>query len=138
MTGTPLLIATPEREALALLRGLASEHPVDMTGLEERLKDPVFKAAHMAQMTAQTIDIPAAYQVTFSIEHNHPGGTARHMSMSVQKRGRVPNQYAVWMVAEVLGFTGGLEDCVCWVEDLKGHGKAVNVVQIIDPPGGTA
>lgn len=140
MIGTPLIIGDAEKTKLRELRELAAKHPVDMRGIEARLKLPKTKAAHMAQMTAQTIDIPMAYQLTFSIETGHPGGTARHMSMSVQRAGRLPNQYAVWMVAELLGFVGGLDQCDhVWLEDLKGHGEAVNVVQIVnDAPGGTA
>jgi hypothetical protein len=134
--GTPLFLGTLEREALALLRGKAAEKPVSMIGIEQRLKDPAEKARHMAHMTAQTIDIPAAYQVTFSIETGHPAGMARHMSMSVQRNGRVPNQHAVWMVAELLGFVGSLDECMCWIEDLKDHGRAVNVVQPVDVHAG--
>lgn len=126
---TALLITTAEREALALLRGLASENPVDMRGLAARLKDPTAKAKHMDQMTRQSVSIPLDFLVTFSIETGHECGTARHMSMSVGTVGRIPNEHGVWLVAEILGFVGGLDQCVCWIEDLKGHGRAVNVVQ---------
>lgn len=139
MNGTPLIIGEPERAALTKLRDLAAEKPVNMQGITERLKLPKAKAQHMKQMTAQTIDIPMDYQVTFSIETGHPAGACRHMSMSVGKKGRVPNQHAVWMVAELLGFVGSLEQCdAIWLEDLKGHGEAVNVVQAIMATGGTA
>jgi len=83
----------------------------------------------MKQMTKQTVYLPAAYAVTFSIETNHPAGTCRHMSMSVKTEGRVPNEHAVWMVCEELGFTGSLQECHIWLEDLEGHGHAINVVQ---------
>lgn len=140
MTGTPLIVGTLEREALALLRGVAAANPVDMRGLPERLKLPEHKQRHMAQMTAQSVAIPRDFLVTFSVETGHPCGAARHLSMSVGKVGRLPNEPAVWLIAELLGFVGGLSECLCWVEDLQGHGKAVNVVQPIDPyaPGGTA
>lgn len=132
MIGTPLIIGDEQRAALAKLRELAAANPIDMPKLMERIKLPKPKAQHMAQMTAQTVGIPMDYMVTFSIEHGHPAGTCRHMSMSVGKKGRVPNQHAVWMVAEELGFVGGIEACMCWLEDLKGHGQAVNVVQPIN------
>jgi hypothetical protein len=136
--GTPLLIGLPEREALTQLRGLAAEHPVDMTHLLKRLKDPAQKAEHMAQMTRQSVAIPMDYLVTFSIELGHPCGTCRHMSMSVGKVGRVPNPQAVWMIAEILGFTGDLNECMTWQEELQGHGMAINVVQPITAEGGHA
>jgi hypothetical protein len=128
---TPLFIGPDEHVALQKLHDLAIVRPVDMTNLTERLRHPTNKKRHMRQMTEQTVYLPEAYAVTFSIETNHPGGrTARHMSMSVEREDRVPNQHAVWMVAEELGFTGTLQDCVVWMEDLR-QGKAVNIVQLL-------
>lgn len=129
---TPLMIGPNERKALDNLRKLANEHPVDMRTLPQRLETPDGKAAHMTQMTAQSIRLPVDFLVTFSIEIGHPIGTCRHMSMSVRKQGRVPNPLAAWMVAEQLGFVGGLESCNHWLEDLQGHGQAVNVVQPVN------
>jgi hypothetical protein len=131
MTGTPLLIGEHERIELRRIRRLANSRPLDMKTLPGLLLTPDGKAAHRECMTGQTIAIPAAYLVTFSIETNHPHGTARHMSMSVQRDGRLPNFAAVWMVAQELGFTGSLDECTTWLEDLQGHGKAVNVVQYV-------
>lgn len=124
-----LLIGPDEQLKLATLRELASQHPVDMTTLMEALKHPAGKAFHRSRMSAQTVSIPTYYLVTFSIETGHPAGTCRHMSMSVRTEGRVPHPHAVWMVAEVLGFVGGLDQCVHWMEDLEGHGLAINLVQ---------
>jgi len=131
MIGTPFLLGPNEIEALTHLADMAAQHPVDMTGLMERLKKPQEKRKHLKQMSKQTVYLPVAYAVTFSIEHGHPAGSARHMSMSVNREGRVPNEHAVWMVAEQLGFTGDLRSCTVWLEDLEGHGNAVNVVQLI-------
>ena len=125
------MIGDDERAALARLRGLANANPVDMRALPALLETPAGKAAHRERMNGQTIALPAAYLVTFSIETNHPHGTARHMSMSVQRKGRVPIEHAVWMVAVELGFTGGLGECTTWLEELQGHGNAVNVVQYV-------
>jgi len=105
-----------------------------MKKLVESIQTPEGKAAQMKQMTRQTIEIPLAYLVTFSIEHNHPCGTCRHMSMSVQKAGRIPNQYALWLIAEELGFWGSLKECAIWPEQLRGHGQAINVVQPMEKP----
>jgi hypothetical protein len=45
---------------------------------------------------------------------------------------RIPHPIGVWMVAEDLGFSGGLEACQIWIEDLSDGGKAFNVVQSIN------
>lgn len=125
------MIGPGEREALARLRAQAEARPIDVSTLERAIATPEGKAHHRIRMTEQTVLIPAAYMVTFSVETNHPHGTARHMSMSVQREGRLPIGHAVWMVAVELGFTGGLGECTTWLEELQGHGQAVNVVQYV-------
>lgn len=82
-------------------------------------------------MTAQSIRIqgPWPFFVTFWIETNHPVGTCRHMSMSITRDNRVPSPAAVWLIAEVLGFAGGLEACRQWPEELSDGGTAINIVQ---------
>lgn len=126
---TPFLLGPAEEAALRGLRELAARSPVEMQSLAARLATPEGKAAHMRQMTAQTIELPFGYMVTFSVESGHPIGAARHMSMSSPAEGRVPRPEAVWIVAELLGFAGSLEQCVSWPETLEGHGLAINLVQ---------
>jgi hypothetical protein len=129
--GTPLLIDDNIRAQIKSLAELAEANPVDVYGLLKRLRDPAVKKAHMAQMSRQSIDIPFLYRVTYSIELNHPCGKCRHMSMSVQREGRIPNEIGLWMVAKEFGFWGkSLRDCAgVWTEHLQGHGQACNLVQ---------
>ena len=129
--GTPLLIDDNVKSQIKALVELAEANPVLVKGLTQRLKNPENKTAHMAQMTRQTIEIPLGFLVTFSIEVGHPCGKCRHMSMSVNREGRVPNEIGLWMVAKEFGFWGEtVRACVAvWTEDLKGHGKAINIVQ---------
>lgn len=132
---TVLLIDPVVRERLRALCVLAQAHPVDMLSLIERLGTEAGKVEHMGAMTAQTVEIPVGFWVTFSIEHNHPCGSARHMSVSVGRADRAPNPHAVWMVAQELGFWGTLEDTTVWPEPLLGHRSvAINVVQPMNKP----
>jgi hypothetical protein len=129
---TPLVLGEEQHRVLAELRELASENPLQMQGLLEKLQDPNYKAAHMAHMSRQTVELPFGFMVTYSIEFGHPAGTCRHMSMSSPVKGRAPSPEAIDMVAELLGFVGGYRACVTWLEDLvRGDGlqKAVNLVQ---------
>lgn len=64
---TRLLIGPAERAALHELRVRAAAHPVDAAALEAKVSTPDGKAAHRDQMTRQTVRIPLAYLVTFSI-----------------------------------------------------------------------
>lgn len=133
MADAPLIITPDVQAALHKLRDVAARKPVEMAEVMRLLKTPRGARLHKQQMTAQSIRIPGPWDffVTFSIENGHPAGTCRHMSMSIMRDGRVPHPIGVWMVAEDLGFSGGLEACRVWIEDLSDGGKAVNVVQPI-------
>ncbi len=129
MIGTPLIIGPCERAQIATLIELAQRQAVNMIGMADRLERPLAKELHIDQMTAQTMFIPFAFLVTFSIETGHPCGTCRHLSMSSQREGRIPNEHALKMVAQEFGFWGTLQDCMIWKEELLGHGLAINLIQ---------
>jgi hypothetical protein len=140
-TAAPLILTSEVVERLHRLRAFAARRPVDVTVVMEMMKSPGPRAAHKKQMTAQTVAIPGPWPffVTFSIETNHPGGTMRHMSMSIMREGRVPHPAALWLVAAELGFSGGLASCQSWPENLSDGGAAINVVQPVSVgAGGTA
>lgn len=128
---TALVIGSTERAQLQDLRERAAKAPVNMPRLAEWIQTDGGKRQHRAHMTRQSVLIPFGFVATFSIETGHPVGTCRHLSMSVMKDGRVPRPEALWLVAEELGFTGSLQQCRVWLEDLSDGGKAVNIVQPI-------
>jgi hypothetical protein len=131
VVSAPLLIGDDVRAELAKLRTSAADKPVDMPALIEQLKTKDGRRRHKDAMTRQTVIIPGPwpFYVTYSIETGHPCGTCRHMSMSIGRKDRVPHPVGVWMVAEELGFSGGLGACVVWPEPLSDGGVAINVVQ---------
>lgn len=111
------------------------QHPLDMQAVAAQLATPEGKAAHLERMTGQSVELPPGFLVTFSIER-HPGGLARHMSMSSPAVGRAPSPQAVWLVCGHLGFIGTLEGCDhIWKEDLLRRGTekatAINVLQFM-------
>lgn len=126
-----LVLGPPQVEALRELHAEAAARPVDMPLVVVQLETAEGKALHMAQMTAQSIELPIGFLVTFSFETGHPVGDCRHMSISVDTaaEGKLPHPAAIWEVAKQLGFTGALTDCKVWVEQLNGHIQAVNLVQ---------
>lgn len=129
MIATPLIVGPDEVRALEDLRERAAAHPVDMQQLLARLKTKDGKREHKRQMTKQSVSIPLAFMVTFSIETGHPAGVCRHMSMSVLRERRLPVPEGIWMVAQHLGFTGTMQQCHVYLEDLSDGGTAVNMVQ---------
>jgi hypothetical protein len=132
MTQTAPLIITPDAvAALHKLRDLAALKPVHVPTLLEDMKVPEKKRRHLEQMNKQSVSIPGPwiFMVVLSIETGQPAGVCRHMSMSIIRKDRVPSKEAVWMVAKELGFSGGLEACFVYPEDLSDGGKAINVIQ---------
>lgn len=133
MIASPLIIGPEQVALLAKLRELARARPVDMPDLLRRLQTPRGKRLHRAQMTAQSVWIPTAFLVTFSIETKHPSGTCRHMSMSSDVRDRLPTPEALWMVADQLGFVGGLNLCTVWIEKLDRSEPATDAINVVQP-----
>ncbi len=128
MTGTPFILDERGVQKLERLRRAAAKSPTDMPAVMKLIATPEGKRAHMKRMSALTVYLPIAYAVTFSIETGHPTGTYRHMSMSVNRVGRTPLPETVWMVAEKLGFEGGISACMMWLEE-GDYGTAVNLIQ---------
>lgn len=134
MVTRALILGPVQAAALHELRVRAAARPVNMPIVAVQLNSASGKAAHMAHMTAQSVELPVGFLVTFSVETGHPVGACRHMSISVDTaaEGKLPHPAAIWGVAKELGFTGGLTDCKVWLEQLAGHIQAVNLVQSID------
>lgn len=130
---TPLLIGAKQKQAIRAVCALAEANPIDMLQRIEQLQTEVGKIAHMAQMTGQTIELPTAFLVTYSVELGHPAGKCRHLSVSIEREGRVPSPEGVWIIAQEFGFTGQIKDCArIWLEKVEGGGDAVNLLQAVE------
>lgn len=128
----PLIIQPDDISRLHRLRDFAAKRPVNIQELMISIKTEDGEREHRKRMTAQTVVMahgPWDFFVTFSIETGQPAGVCRHMSMSIKRDDRVPSVAAVLLIAEQMGFVGGLEACRVWLEDLSDGGKAVNIVQ---------
>lgn len=129
---TPLLIDDTVKARLAQLKEMAETNPVSLHTLQTLTRNPkdVLKMMHMTQMTMQTMN----FSLTYSVEEQ-PLGLYRHMSMSVNKEGRLPNTFALWLVAKELGFWGTLDDCdSIYKEKIWGNvGESINVIQRMQP-----
>jgi len=138
----PLIIDHEARVRIAELMAKADAKPVDMITLNRELnKSPTFKRNHMDQMNDQTMDLGFGYVVTYSIEHGHPVGPCRHISISVDTAGKMPSVESALMIAGEFEFKGSLKDFDgIWIEDLSRDEKgnlytAINIVQKLDIRG---
>jgi hypothetical protein len=113
-----------------------------MAKIVPQLQTQIGLDRHRRRMTELSVMLPFGYLVTFSIETNHPDPRAksgmRHLSVSSPNQGKMPNAFAIWMVAELLGFEGesgpehaldNLRSCYVCLEDAHDGCVAVNIVQ---------
>lgn len=88
------------------------------------------------------IIIPHGFQVIFSIEDQGDQiqegergglGKCRHLSMSINKQGRLPNPIAIDMVMEEFGFDNRFYHCAVWSEGFGDNTQiAINVLEPVD------
>lgn len=130
-----LVIGERERSRIAALRARAVEHPLDMAAVLADCRTSDGVAKHRERVSKQSVVLPVGYWVTFSVDVGHPGGSARHISISVGKpTKRLPSPEAVDMILEEFGFVGGLSACAAvYLEDTDDGGQAVNALQFIAP-----
>jgi hypothetical protein len=69
--------------------------------------------------------IPDGYRVVFSIEEQ-PIGWCRHLSVSVDKKGKYPTPQAVELIMQEFGMGNDIDNSLkVWMEK---EGEAINVV----------
>lgn len=78
-----------------------------------------------------TVVLPFGYRIVFSIEVQNPG-KMRHLSMSVDEDGKLPNPVAVQEIMKATGFTNELENCLVKLEDISPTRQAINVMEVIE------
>jgi hypothetical protein len=126
-----LVIGRDERARLTRLRRRASAHPIDISALAATLAWPEGRARHLAAIAAQTVVVPNGYLVTLTIETGHTVGPCRHLAVGIGAPDALPSPAAVWLIAEELGFQGGIGGCGVWIETKSPRGAVTNIVQPI-------
>ena len=106
MLSSPLVIGEVGMGRLKEVIRYAEDNLVDAKRMKRIAKG---KEAPVGDDENRVCHLDFGYRVVYSIEE-HPqkkGGTMwmRHMSMRINKKGRVPNEYALAMVGEILGFS---------------------------------
>lgn len=84
-------------------------------------------------IASQSVLIPDGYRAAISFERQ-PAGLLRHLSVSVDAPGRVPNAPAMEMIAREFGFALPLSGphSTVWLEEFEPGHRAVNVLQIAE------
>lgn len=123
----PLVIGPEEKEKLQALKDNAEQNILSFDDLLDikNKREPL-----VGDRPGFSCEIPVGFRVVFSLE-NHPmkdgSGfkTIRHMSMSVDAEGKLPNPIACKMIMEELGYKSELIDCIISIE--RNH--AINILE---------
>lgn len=128
----PLIITKEVDAALHVLKEKAEQNIIDINEIVLLIKTTEGKQQHLNNMTAQTVMIPGPWNffVTYSVEIGHPCGKCRHLSVSIERAGRVPSVYAVQLISKYLGFVGDLKSAdAVYSEKMSDGGIAINIIQ---------
>lgn len=135
-----LIIGPTEKAKIKEAVAWAEEHPVPWTRLEGlALSDPSSvvslddrPAGFRASLSSFFVELPIGYLAAYSIEEQ-PAGNFRHLSVSVDRPGKLPSPEAVETIAKAFGFTSALDvPGRTWIEEFEPGQHAVNVVQFME------
>jgi len=142
-----LVIREQERAAIKAAIERAAEHPITLAMLEAlQIKDAgahltlemrkkQFGADWDKRPKSEFVDLPVGFRAAISFEEQ-PVGLCRHLSISVDKPGALPNPAAVGMIAKEFGCEHAV--AAPWIEEFEPGHEAVNIIALSSPPQGNA
>lgn len=111
----------------------AAIHPKDTFNLKLGDREPGYKP-----VMVDWIWIQHGYRVAYSVEEQ-PTGMCAHLSISVDKKGKLPHPVAVNEIAKEFGIDMEKDKITGWVEEFGPGREAVNVVCLLgEERGGSA
>lgn len=81
-------------------------------------------------MNAYHIVIPRGYHVTYSHEHQPPG-LCHHLSVSVDRKFRMPHTVAVEMILQEFDMQPIAKSLKIWIEEVSPGLSAANILQLV-------
>jgi hypothetical protein len=125
---TALMIGERERGAIAALKERAKSRVTVVDAETMELMVNVGDKVRADNM-AFTIFLPAGYRVTYTLE-DQPVGRVEHLSVSVTRRGKMPNPHAVEMILEEFGMRPIRNSDSTWIEEFEPGREAINIAQV--------
>ncbi len=94
------------------------------------------RAPGLERPASEHVEIPIGFRAAISVEEQ-PAGMVRHLSISVDKVGRMPSEAAVMVIAEEFGMVPPFDGA--WLEEFDPGHHAVNLLKLVVPrPEGVA
>lgn len=135
-----LMIDNNVRAAIKGLKEQAAKNPIPINRVVERsvrdsdkfdIKLSDFTPEQRADANlAAYIEIPDGFKVAYSVEEQ-PVGMCGHLSISINRRGKLPNLVAVETLAFEFDIDMKKGECTVWLEEFEPGWQAVNVVGLI-------
>ena len=133
---TSVLQITPEKQAeIDAAVAYAEAHPLPWSVLRHGVTKDVreVKLADrppgFERPASEHVLIPYGYRAAISVEEQ-PAGFLHHLSVSVDRPGKVPSMAAVRMIAEAFGIKAWIK---IWLEEFDPGHHAVNVLELYKP-----
>lgn len=102
-----LLISREITDAAAAVVRYAEAHPIRAQQLFHLMSHPEEAPGHTPEHVVQ---VPFGFRCVFTVDEQ-PGGWMRHLSVSVDAPGRMPNRVAVDALMMLFGFKWNLDKC---------------------------
>lgn len=127
-----IAIAEARKKPLSLEQVMTLAQGTERIG--KAVSEPVTLASRPPGYTRPSsvgITIPLGYDVAVSFEQQPPPvGLCMHLSISVKRKGKVPHDQAVRVIAREFGMF--IRDRVVWLEEFQPGHYAVNIVEPIE------
>ena len=137
----PLIIGDGTLAAVRSLRERAAANPVNAAevkrvGLDaKKIRDLKLsdRPPGFERKPGERIEIPVGFTVAYTVEQQ-PSGLCGHLSVSVDRKGKVPHPAAVEAIAKL--FDQSIDTSIaCWLEEFEPGHEAVNLLGFIGAPG---
>ena len=122
-----LILDGETKDKLQNLVAYAENNPLTMDDLLDTYNKQL---APVGDMSGHVVNLPFGFRVVYSIEQQVKGDV-RHLSISVDDEGKLPNDVAVREVMKLIGFKNELEKCIIKLEEIGPNRQAINVWEIV-------
>jgi hypothetical protein len=137
-----LIIGTKEQDAIDAAMKRARERPITIDMLAALAVDQTTTVLTLADRKqfkrprSEEVLLPTNYRLAISYEEQ-PAGLCAHMSLSVNRKGMLPNPAAFAMAMRACGFDMTAAPERTWIEEFtidgKSGGVAMNAVWVVEP-----
>jgi hypothetical protein len=131
-----LIIGAEERARIAEIVNYARAHPVTLDVVRHGIVDDTDvlkledRVPGIERPPSAHVAFPGGFHAAFSIEQQ-PAGFCSHLSISVERKGKMPSLEAVQMIAEEFGVPFPPDKA--WNEEFEPGQYAVNLLSLMAP-----